>query len=101
MAYKWKPSAAQRAAYSAAMREAETYTFINSPHPIRTGDSVTFFDVGTSGLVSGVIERHSYGAERGQHTFSVRTTSGALRLIKGRNLYPQLTAHIHITGEPS
>ena len=98
MGYKWKPSAAQRAAYAATMRESETYSFINSPHPIRTGDTVEYFDVAESGLVAGVVERHSYGSEAGQHTFSIRTEAGALRLIKGRNLYPRLTKHIHIGG---
>ncbi|MFN5349999.1 MAG: hypothetical protein ACK5A0_10740 [Polaromonas sp.] len=96
MGYKWKPSAAQRAEYGASMRAAEAYTFIHSPHPIRTGDSVEFFDTSLSALVGGVIEKHSYGDDRGQHTFSVRKEDGSLRLIKGRNLYPRLTKHIHI-----
>lgn len=94
MGYKWKPSAAQRAAYAAAMREANSYDFIRSNGPIRTGDFVEFFDASVSSLVSGRIERHSYGADQGQHTFSVRLAgSGELRLIKGRNLYPRLTEH--------
>ena len=96
MSYKWKPSAAQRADYAQTMREADKYSFIQSPHPIRTGDTVEFFDISTGGLVLGKIERHSYGKDRGQHTFSVRTDNGFLRLIKGRNLYPRLINHIHI-----
>lgn len=93
MGYKWKPSAAQRAVYAAAMREAETYQFIRSNGPIRTGDLVEFFDPNASTLVRGQIERHSYGQDQGQHTFSVRLQGGELRLIKGRNLYPRLTEH--------
>lgn len=98
MGYKWKPSAAQRAEYAASMRESEKYTFIQSGNPIRTGDSVEFFDATISELVAGTVERHSYGSDRGQHTFSIRTNSGDLRLIKGRNLYPRLTKHIHVGG---
>ena len=98
MGYKWKPNAAQRATYVATMSEAAKYQFIDTVHPIRTGDSVEFFDVQSAGLVRGVIERHSYGYDRGQHTFSVRTEAGKLRLIKGRNLYPRLTEHIHVGG---
>jgi hypothetical protein len=94
MGYKWKPSAEAKAAYSAKMRAAETsYTFIDSRAAIRTGCRVTWFDVESNSLLAGVIERHSYGQERGQHTFSVRLTDGGLKLVKGRNLYPRLTAH--------
>ena len=43
--------------------------------------------------LSGVVERHSYGADCGQHTFSVRLADGTLKRVKGRNLYPNLIAH--------
>ena len=43
---------------------------------------------------SGVVERHSYGEKTGQHTFSIRLDDGKLKLVKGRNLYPNLTKHI-------
>ena len=98
MGYKWKPSAAQRAAYAETMRAADTHTFMRSPHPIRTGDTVEFFDASISDLVAGVVEKHSYGQDAGQHTFSIRKNNGTLRLIKGRNLYPRMTKHIHIGG---
>lgn len=42
---------------------------------------------------SGVVERHSYGEKTGQHTFSIRLDDGTLKLVKGRNLYPNLTKH--------
>ena len=37
-------------------------------------------------LVVGKIERESYGKEKQQHTFSIKTKEGLIR-IKGRNLY--------------
>lgn len=77
---------------------------------IRTGDKVTwdapqfsggsFFRGRSRGAkftgtirLSGVVERHSYGADRGQHTFSIRLTDGSLKRVKGRNLYPHLVEH--------
>jgi len=38
-------------------------------------------------IVSGVVEKESYGAEKQQHTFSIRCDDKELLLIKGRNLY--------------
>jgi hypothetical protein len=95
MGYKWKPSAAAKAAYAEKMRAAEiTHSFMNTNRAIRTGCTVTWFDVDSNSLLSGNVERHSYGSERGQHTFSIRLTDSSLKLVKGRNLYPRLTAHI-------
>ena len=37
--------------------------------------------------LSGVIERDSYGAKTGQHTFTVRLEDGSLKRVMGRNLY--------------
>lgn len=99
MNYHWKPNASQRAAYAAAIRQAESYTFINARNPIRTGDSVEWFDVTSATLLSGVVTRHSYGAERTQHTFSIQLSiDSSLKLVKGRNLYPRLTQHLHVGG---
>lgn len=49
--------------------------------------------VGTERL-SGIVVRHSYGATTNQHTFSIRLEDGRLKLVKGRNLYPNLVEHI-------
>jgi hypothetical protein len=95
MSYKWRPSASQRAAYAASAREGGQHTYIKTPYPIRTSDEVTYYDVAAGAVRDGVIEAHSYGADRGQHTFSVRLSDGSLRLIKGRNLYPRLLKHVH------
>jgi len=77
---------------------------------IRTGDKVewdspqfsggSFFRGRSRGAkfvghkrLSGTILRHSYGAERGQHTFTVLLANGERKLVKGRNLYPNLVSH--------
>ena len=49
--------------------------------------------IGTERL-AGVVERHSYGAGTGQHTFSIRLDDGTLKRVKGRNLYPHLVEHV-------
>lgn len=38
-------------------------------------------------IIEGHVERESYGPDKQQHTFSVRSSDVALTLIKGRNLY--------------
>lgn len=42
----------------------------------------------------GKIVKHSYGKKAGQHTFTVLLTDGTKKLVKGRNLYPNLTKHV-------
>ena len=97
---KWRPSASQRAAYKAAHEQAAQHTFIQSGHPIRTGDYVEFYDLTANTVRKGTIARHSYGVDRGQHTFTVVCEDGQ-RLIKGRNLYPKLLAHTHVGESPT
>lgn len=94
---RWKPSAASRAAYKAANEDAAKHTFIQSGHPIRTGDYVEFYDLPANAVRKGTVTSHSYGADRGQHTFTVDCDDGR-RLIKGRNLYPKLLTHTHVGG---
>lgn len=91
MGYKWKPSAAQRSEYRQSIEAAPRFICANGA--IRTGCRVSFYDVPSSLELTGIVERHSYGSDRGQHTFSIRLVDGSLKLIKGRNLYPRLTAH--------
>jgi len=50
--------------------------------------------------LAGVVERHSYGSERGQHTFSIRLDDGSLKRVKGRNLYPNIVAHTPDPNSP-
>ena len=90
MGYKWKPSATQRAEYAQKMRAVRE--FIKTPYAIRTGDTLTYVCINNEEHCC-VVERHSYGYETNQHTFSLRTDSGELSLIKGRNLYCRLLAH--------
>lgn len=42
----------------------------------------------------GVVVKHSYGSEKGQHTFTILLDNGKKKLIKGRNLYPNLIEHV-------
>ena len=43
---------------------------------------------------SGVVVSHSYGEKTGQHTFTILLDNGEKKLVKGRNLYPNLIEHI-------
>lgn len=43
---------------------------------------------------SGVVIKHSYGKDKGQHTFTVLLDDGTKKLVKGRNLYPNLIEHV-------
>lgn len=49
---------------------------------------------------SGVVLRHSYGAETGQHTFTILLDDGRKKLVKGRNLYPNVTEHVVDANSP-
>ena len=42
--------------------------------------------------LSGTILRHSYG-RTGQHTFTIELKDGEKKLVKGRNLYPNIVSH--------
>jgi hypothetical protein len=44
--------------------------------------------------LSGVVLRHSYGEKTGQHTFTILLDDGTKKLVKGRNLYPNIIEHI-------
>lgn len=54
--------------------------------------------IGTEKL-AGKVVRHSYGANTGQHTFSIETADGLI-LVKGRNLYPNITKHTPDENSP-
>ena len=77
---------------------------------IRTGDTVVWDMPIFSGSfrwakfegtkrMEGIVERHSYGS-KGQHTFSIRLTSGELKLVKGRSLYQNIIDHIVDKNSP-
>jgi len=102
MGFRWKPSASERNRYREAMQEAEKYSFIGSCGPIRTGDVIEWVDKMTCTHLAGVVLRHSYGDEQGQHTFTIGLDEpsctllgvrGGKKLVKGRNLYDRLLAH--------
>ena len=50
--------------------------------------------------LSGVVVRHSYGTSTGQHTFTVLLDDGTKKLVKGRNLYPNLVEHVPDPNSP-
>ena len=62
---------------------------------IRTGCKVEYVRVESESycVIKGVVVKHSYGSDRGQHTFTIQDASGAKYLVKGRNLYPRLLSH--------
>lgn len=49
---------------------------------------------------AGVVVKHSYGERTGQHTFTIKLTDGGKKLVKGRNLYPNLTKHVVDENSP-
>jgi hypothetical protein len=90
--YKWKPTAAQKAAYAAKMREREALPIKGAKGAIRTGCKLKFYSVNWGCVVSGIVVNHSYGADKGQHTFTISTDEGNV-MVKGRNLYPNIIDH--------
>ncbi len=49
---------------------------------------------------SGKIIKHSYGHDRGQHTFTILLDNGKKKLVKGRNLYPNIIEHVADANSP-
>ncbi len=89
------PKTAARA-YAQMMEEIESkYSFVPNQGAIRKGCMVEYVRVESESyrVVKGVVVRSSYGADRGQHTFTIQDEAGEKYLVKGRNLYPRLLAH--------
>jgi len=93
MRYRWKPNAAQKAAYKEKMQERESIRTIQSNGAIRTGCEVEYYSITHGCTISGTVIKHSYGSERNQHTFTVQDVRGDKHLVKGRNLYSNLINH--------
>ena len=94
MRYRVPKSAARL--YAQMMEEIEAkYVFVPSQGAIRRGCRVEYVRVEGEGyrVINGEVIRSSYGADRGQHTFTIQDEAGAKYLVKGRNLYPRLLAH--------
>lgn len=90
----WKPSRAEKEAYKSMLAEKAKYVYINTPHAIRTGCQVEFFSEYLAKVVRGVVKSHSYGRDRGQHTFTISVSDGTTLRVKGRNLYPNVIEHV-------
>jgi hypothetical protein len=93
MGYKWKPNAAQRAAYREKCLEKESIKTYTTPYAIRTGCYVEFYSMSRGEIISGFVINSSYGVDKGQHTFTI-DNNGEKVLVKGRNLYPNILKHI-------
>ena len=90
---RWKPNKTQARAYAEKMREAEAeHTFIRSNGAIREGCHVEYVDKASAEVIKGEVVTSSYGANTGQHTFSI-AHDGGLKKVKGRNLYDRLLKH--------
>ena len=98
MGYRWKPNASQRAAYRAKCEEKETLPVYTTNYAIREGCYVEYYSLNKGEVISGTVVNSSYGADRGQDTFTIDTETGKV-LVKGRNLYPNIIKHIQ--GEES
>ena len=94
---RYRPNAAERRLYSESMRRIdEEYPKRGTPYAIRTGCQVDFVRPDGEGgieVISGVVAAHSYGAGTGQHTFTIAEPDGSKRMVKGRNLYPNVIKH--------
>lgn len=98
MGYRWKPNASQRSAYREKMEEKNSLPIIKSNFAIREGCTIKFYSLNKGEIISGTVIKHSYGTDKGQHTFTI-DTGGDKILVKGRNLYPNLLSHVQ--GEKS
>lgn len=88
MGYRWKPSKAQKEEYKRKMQEKESLNTYTTPHAIRKGCFVKYYNVNQGCIISGVVTSESYGKDKGQHTFTIDGVR-----VKGRNLYPNIIEH--------
>lgn len=91
--YRWKPNAAQKAAYRQKCEERESFPIYNTPYAIREGCYLEYYSMNRGEVISGTVINSSYGVEKGQHTFTIDTGNEKI-LVKGRNLYPNIIEHI-------
>ena len=93
MGYRWKPNASQKRAYREKMLERETLPILTHHHrPIREGCWVKYYSTNKGCIVEGNVINSSYGADKGQHTFTIDWNNEKV-LVKGRNLYPNILEH--------
>lgn len=93
MGYRWKPNKAQKEAYKQKMQERDSLPIIGSNGAIRKGCYVEFYSISKGEIIKGYVVKSSYGAAKGQHTFTIDNNGDKL-LVKGRNLYPNIIKHI-------
>jgi hypothetical protein len=93
MGYRWKPNAAQKAAYIEKCKEKESIGVHTTHAAIREGCYVKFYSMNKGRIIAGHVINSSYGSDKGQHTFTI-DENGEKILVKGRNLYPNIIEHI-------
>jgi hypothetical protein len=93
MGYRWKPSAQEKAAYLEKIKEKKSLPIIKSKFALRTACIIEYYSLNKGEIIKGTIFKHSYGAEKNQHTFTILKDNGEKFLVKGRNLYPNLLSH--------
>ena len=91
--YRWKPNASQRAAYRDKCIERESLPVFTTCNAIREGCYVEYYSLNKGEIISGTVVNSSYGADRGQHTFTIDTGCDKI-MVKGRNIYPNIIKHI-------
>jgi len=94
MGYRWKPNKAQKQAYIERLKEREEVRPTGTPYAIRKGCKVEYYSLNKGEIIKGEVIKDSYGAEKGQHTFTILQHDGCAVLVKGRNLYPNIIRHI-------
>ncbi len=97
MGYRWKPNAAQKREYAAKCRERESIaqtTRMGTHAAIRVGCYVKYYSLNKGEIIEGTVITSSYGEDKGQHTFNIKTNLGETIMVKGRNLYPNIIEHL-------
>jgi hypothetical protein len=94
MAYRWKPTARQKVAYSKRCKEREGIGVKTTQYAIREGCYVKYYSMNRGEIISGTVVNSSYGIDKNQHTFTIQTENNDKVLVKGRNLYPNIIEHI-------
>lgn len=89
MGYRWKPSKAEVEAYKEKLKEKESLPIFTTPHAIRKGCYIRYYNITHGKIIEGTVTNESYGSKKGQHTFTIDGIK-----VKGRNLYPNIIEHV-------
>ncbi len=90
---RWQPNKQQREEYKEMMTDRENMKFIESDGALREGCKVKFHNKNENRIIEGIVTKSSYGADKGQHTFTILENDGKTKRVKGRNFYDSLLSH--------